>query len=338
MKKNIFFSILILTTIFTSCHKNAQRYQLKNTGDEKKVEVKIHRFDTELINLDTTKALESTKELYQKYPRFMPLYVYNILQAEPADTAQVAQFFTRFVSDTAFQKINKKEQEIFSNVSDIEKELSDAFTNVHAYFPQIIIPQVYFFVSGFNRAVLMTDSILGVGTDFYLGADYAPYQEFTYDYLLYNMRRDMVPIDVVSATLFINFPFDGKQNRLIDNMLYRGKLVYIISSFMPERKIEDIIGYSPEQMKWAEKYEPEVWKSIVGQSHLFSTNVELIGKYVNDAPFTAPITQDSPGRLGIYIGWKVAESYMNKNKNVTLQELVKMNDYQKMQEQSGYKP
>lgn len=337
MKKSNLFLILILAIVFISCHKKEKRYQLENT-ENARIEINIHRFDKDFITLNTANANKSVKKLYEKYPRFLPLYVYNILKINPTDTVKVTQLFTQFVSDTAFMRIDKKELETFENVSDIEKELSKAFTNVHAYFPQINVPQIYFFVSGFNRAVLMNDSTLGVGADFYLGADYAPYKEFTYDYLLYNMRRDMVSIDVVSATIFKNFPFDGKQNRLIDNMLYRGKLVYLISAFMPEKKIEEIIGYSPEQMKWAEKYESEVWKAIVGQNHLFSTDVELIGKYVNDAPFTAPITQESPGRLGIYMGWKIAESYMVKNKNITLQELVKMNDYQKMLEQSGYKP
>ncbi|VBB44254.1 conserved hypothetical protein [uncultured Paludibacter sp.] len=327
---------LLIFTLF-SCNKSEKRYKPEKS-DKNCVEVKINRFDKDLIELDTKNPIQSVKKLYKKYPAFLSLYTYNILEEEDKDTAKIAQLFTQFVADTVFEKVNKKVMETFSGVSDIEKDLSDAFTYIHQYFPDIHIPQIYFFVSGFNRSVLMTDSILGVGTDFYLGADYKPYQDFTYEYLLYNMRRDMVSIDVVSAVLFRYFTFDGKQSRLIDNMLHRGKVIYLLSAFMPEKKMEDILGYSPQQMKWATQYENEIWKAIIGQKDLFSTNVKLISQYLNDAPFTTPISQESPGRLGIYIGWKIVDSYMKNNKNITLQELMKMNDYQKMLENSGYRP
>lgn len=330
-------AICVFSFLFVSCHKNSQRYTFEKSSDNK-IEIKISRFDKDLVKMDTKNGLNSVKGLYRKYPEFMSAFINNVLEVDERDTIKVADHLLRFVSDTAFYKINEKTLQTFDDVTDIEKDLSGAFTYVHQYFPDMKIPTIYFFVSGFNRAVLMTDDFVGVGVDFYLGADYAPYKEFTYDYLLYNMRRDMLSIDVVSASLFRYFSFDGNQNRLIDNMLYRGKIIYLAASVMPDKKMDDVIGYSPDQMKWAQEYESEVWKAIVGQKDLFSTNVKLIGKYLNDAPFTTPISQESPGRLGIYIGFKIVESYMQKNKNVSIQDLMKMTDYQQMLQNSGYQP
>ena len=71
---------------------------------------------------------------------------------------------------------------------------------------------------------------------------------------------------------------------------------------------------------------------------LFSTDVMLIKKYMNDAPFTATISQESPGRLGAWIGLRIVDSYMRKNTNVTLRDLMNENNYQKMLEQSDYRP
>lgn len=337
MKIRIITFALILSGIFVSCNKGTTgRYKTHSPKD--KINVKIHRFDKDMIELDTSHPMKSVKELYKKYPQFLPLFTYNILEIDDTDTAKVADMLIKFDTDTAFKQVNRKVLETFSNVDGIEKDLSSAFSLTHEYFPQIIIPQVYFFISGYNRSVMMTDSIMAIGTDFYLGADYKPYQDFTYDYLLYNMRKDMVSIDIVSALLFKNFIFNGDQDRLLDNMLHRGKVIYLVASFMPDKKLEDIIGYSPEQMQWAEKYEEDIWKTIVGQKDLFSTEVKLIGQYLNDAPFTTPVSQESPGRLGVYIGWKIVDSYMKNNKNVTLQELMENNDYQKILEQSGYRP
>lgn len=337
MKK--FHLSLIITTLIllVSCHKSDKRYKVE-TPDKNNIEIKIRRFDKSLIELNTKNALSSVKSLYREYPEFLSIYTYNVLEIDDNDTVEIARRFTQFLTDTAFSKVNKKTLATFTDVSNIEKELSHAFSYTRAYFPEIKIPEVYFFVSGFNRSVLMTDDFIGIGADFYLGADYAPYKEFTYDYLLYNMRRDMVSIDAISAVLFRHFTFDSKQNRLIDNMLHRGKVIYLLSAFMPERKMEDLLGYSPEQWKWAAKYESDVWKTIVGQQDLFSSNVKLITQYMNDAPFTTPVSQEAPGRLGMYVGWKIVNSYMKNNSNITLQELMKMNDYQKILEQSNYRP
>jgi uncharacterized protein YjaZ len=59
---------------------------------------------------------------------------------------------------------------------------------------------------------------------------------------------------------------------------------------------------------------------------------------MNDGPFTAEVTQDSPGRLGVWVGWRIVDSYMRNNKDVTLCELMNENDAQKILEQSYYKP
>ena len=131
---------------------------------------------------------------------------------------------------------------------------------------------------------------------------------------------------------------NSSQYRLMDNMLFRGKVMYLLSIVMPNEKPENLMGYTPEQWKWSTKYEKENWAAIIDQKDLFSTDIQLIRKYMNDAPFTAPISQESPGRLGTWIGWQIVKSYMEKNTQISLTDLMKDNNYQKMLEDSGYKP
>jgi len=134
------------------------------------------------------------------------------------------------------------------------------------------------------------------------------------------------------------FVMNSSEYRLLDNMLFRGKVMYLLSVFMPNEKPEDIMGYSDEQWKWTKKNEKEIWATIIDQKHLFSTDLQLIRKYMNDAPFTAPVSQESPGRLGTWIGWQIVESYMNRNTKVSLTDLMKDSNYQKILEESGYRP
>jgi len=335
-KKSLLIPVsCILIILLGSCSQN-NRFKIDTSKN--RFEVKIHRFDKDMLALDTTDMKVGLDSLYSRYREFLPVYTASILDTAATDTVAVGHLFHQFLTDSSFKSVNKKTLETFKDVSDIEKKVSDAYTYIHYYFPQVKLPEIYFFVSGFNRSIMMNNTFIGIGTEYYLGSNYPAYKNFTYQYMTYNMRRECLATDLVSATLFRMFVMNSSQYRLMDNMLFRGKVMYLLSVFMPEETPESIMGYSPKQWKWAKTNERQVWGYIIDQKHLFSTDLMLIRKYMNDAPFTAPISQESPGRFGTWLGWQIVQSYMNKNPNITLDDLMKENNYQKMLEESGYKP
>ena len=335
-KKNVLMvSVLGLIIMLGSCSKS-KRFEIDTTKN--RVDVKIHRFDKDLLSLETTHMKTGVDNLYKKYHVFLPVFTSSVLDTSATDTTAVRNLFHQFLTDTTFKLVNKKTLQTFQNVSDIEKQVSDAYTYIHYYFPTVKLPEIYFYVSGFNRQIMMNNNFIGIGTDFYLGSNYPAYKNFTYQYMTYNMRRECLATDLVSATLFRMFVMNSSEYRLLDNMLFRGKVMYLLSVFMPNEKPENLMGYSPEQWKWCKTNEKQVWGYIIDQKHLFSTDILLIRKYMNDAPFTAPISQDSPGRFGTWLGWQIVNSYMSKNPNITLNDLMKENNYQKMLEDSGYRP
>ena len=77
---------------------------------------------------------------------------------------------------------------------------------------------------------------------------------------------------------------------------------------------------------------------ILENKHLFSSESILTAKYINPAPFTAYFPAESPGRTGIWIGWQIVRSFMEKNPQVTLPELMNNPDAQGILERSGYAP
>src|ERR1035437_171967 len=269
MKIKSFFSIFIFGLIVSlnSCSKS-NRFEI--TTSKNRVEVKIHRFDKDLLTLDTTNLKSGVKSLYNRYPDFLPVFTENILDTAATDTVAVQNLFYKFLTNKEFKSVNKKVLQTFNDVSDIEKQVSDAFTYIHYYFPEVKLPEIYFFVSGFNRSVMMNNKFIGVGTDYYLGSNFPEYKNLTYEYLTYNMRRECVATDLVSATLFRMFVMNSSEYRLLDNMLYRGKIMYLLSVFMPTEKPDNLMGYSPKQWKWSKTNEKEIWAYIIDQKHLFS--------------------------------------------------------------------
>ena len=337
MKKTFFLliRIFLLTFLVVSCTKS-NRFEIDTSKN--RVDVKIHRFDRDLLGLDTLNLNQGIKKLYSHYPDFIPQFCSSVLDTSYTDTLAVRNLVRIFLKDSAFTNVNKKTLTTFADVSDIENKVSDAYTYIHFYFPGVKLPEVYFFVSGFNRQVILTDKFIALGTDLYLGSDFPAYKNLTYQYMIYNMRRECVAVDLVSTTLFRMFVMNATEDRLLDNMLFRGKVMYLLSVFMPDDKPENIMGYKPEQLDWCEKNEKQIWGSIIDKKYLFSTDVQLIRKFMNDAPFTSPISQESPGRLGTWMGWQIIKSYMKNNPKITLTGLMDENDSQKILENSLYRP
>lgn len=333
------FKIAIITFLFvilaSSCTNN-KRFEIKNSEAEKPLQ--IIRFDSLLINADTTNLFATVKKFYADYPEFMPYYAEQIMGVNPSDTSEVTRLIKVFLTNTDFTKVNTDVSSTFTNIDSIETNINKAYQYLHYYFPEIKTPPVYFFVSGFNRSIILEDDFVGIGLDLYLGSNYPKYAEISYQYMVYNMRPASIAPDLISAMLFKQFQFDGKEERLLENMLYRGKVLYLLSVVMPDLQPNEIMGYSRFQWEWSRKHEDKIWNTIVGQKDLYSTDQLLINKYMNDGPFTAPISQESPGRLGTWVGWQIIQSYMDKNRDITLQQLMKTNDYQLILNKSEYQP
>jgi hypothetical protein len=335
MKKLLFFTFfLAIFLLFTNCR---QRNRFAINVNENPVQVTINRFDKSLISLDTTNIVAGIENLHRQYPDFFPFFLSN-MGINPADTLLTAELIKDFLTDTTFMSVNQEVLRQFADVRDIERSLSVAYTYIRHYFPEINLPNVYFFVSGFNLPIMMDDEFIAMGIDKYLGADFPLYLTITYRYMLASMNRENIAPDLVSALLFREFRIAREHNRLIDNMLHRGKIMFLLSVFMPDVKDEFLIGYTAEEIRWSRRFERQIWTRMIDQKDLFSTDRFLIRQYMHDAPFTGPISPDSPGRLGTWIGWQIVRSYMNRNQQVTLEELMRTTDFQRILEESGYRP
>ena len=77
---------------------------------------------------------------------------------------------------------------------------------------------------------------------------------------------------------------------------------------------------------------------LMEKKQLFSSDWRLITQMVNPAPFTQGFSQDSPGRLGEYIGLQIVKSYMENNRNLTLYDMFAATDAEQLLRDSQYRP
>ena len=322
--------------MLTACHKG-RTYFPKDLEPQR---IELVRFDNALLNLHEATIAQDIRVLYEEYPVFMPLWVEDILGIPSEDTLYLEQQLPAFLNDTlyGFKATNQREQELFADVQDLEKSLSLAFARIAYLYPETEIPAMYLFVSGFQTPIYFGDDLIGVGGDMYLGSDYEYYNRVVYDYQKQTMRKECIPVDVVSAFLFRTLPYTSAKSRLLDQMLYRGKVMYLTSRIFDTLPGYEVMGWTKEQWEWCVRNEQAIWHLVMDKRDLFKTESLILTGYLNDGPFTSEVSQDAPGRLGIWLGWRIVESYMENNKDVTLQELMAEGDAQKILEESYYKP
>jgi hypothetical protein len=76
------------------------------------------------------------------------------------------------------------------------------------------------------------------------------------------------------------------------------------------------MGYKPEQITWCQENESYMWRYFIEKKLLYDTDQKLIPRFINPAPFSKfylEIDNESPGRVGAWIGWQMVRSFMENN-------------------------
>lgn len=336
MMKNLVYLILVVTILIgVSCRKNPHKVKL--SGNEKEVE--IVKFGDEFFaaGYADTSAIVA---LRNKYPDFFDLFTYRVIQIGGLGEELFFEGVKQFQTDTMILSIRKSEEQEFSDFSEIESGLRNAFKYYQFHFPSYELPVIYTYISGFNQSVVTADKIVGISLDKYLGREYEFYQHLnsTPSYKILNMHKGKIASDVVYAWGVTEFDDSEKTNNLLDNMIYQGKIMYFVDALLPDEHDSIKIGYTEKQLEWCKMNEAKMWTTLIENKMLYSTNRMDIVRYINPAPSTSGFPLESPGRAGVWIGWQIVRQYMKKHPETTLEQLMKNSDFQKILNDSKYFP
>ena len=309
-----------------------------------KVDLSIERFDKELSALQPAQVSAKAPQLKQKYGHFYADFMESILGVGPvADSSYYPQLRT-VLNNSDYKELAKEVNAKFPDLDEQQAELTDAFKHIRYYYPETKIPRLISFFSGFSVQTPVGNDYIGIGLDMFLGADSKFYPAIVQSIPQYISRR-FTPENVAPRVMeaFIRedlFPANDADRSLLSRMVYNGKVLYMMDAVMPDKADSLKIGYSTEQMKWAERYQPEVWAYFLENNLLYETDYMKIQKYLTDAPFTPGIGEDSKSapKLGVYLGWQIVKKYMERNPDLGLQGLMKETDAQKILNGSKYKP
>ena len=318
MQKAIFL-VLIPIIIFCSCNRNDK---LADEVAKINVDVKVNRFDREFAEAKPT-DIPSLKE---KYPYLFPAnYPDSIWAAKLQDTLQLE----------VMDEVGKSFPDFVSEKEDVEW----LFRYIKYYFPNYKIPRVVTVTSevDYNNRIILTDSLLLVGLDNYLGSSHKFYQGIS-RYIANDLDKQYLTRDMASA--FAKTVVAPPRDRtFLSQLVYYGKELYLMQQLMPQKKEAVIIGYAPDDLEWANANEEQIWRYFIERELLYSTNSKLGPRFLDPAPFSKfelELDNESPGKIGRYIGWQIVKSFMDNN-NITLQEMLTLPE-EELFKRSGYKP
>ncbi|MCB0523480.1 MAG: hypothetical protein R3A50_15175 [Saprospiraceae bacterium] len=304
------------------------------------VDVKIMRFDQDLFAIDTNDVDAALVQLGEKYPDMLPLFTNNIIhdQTNPEETA--AQAVKSFISEPVVRHHFDTVQEVYGDLRWLEKDLGSMFQYYKYYFPEKPLPKVCSIISEFAvDAFTYGDSLCGIGLDLFLGENYPYYNPDVFPaFVRRQFNKDYICIRLAKALTQNVFDETPPGTRLLDFMLYNGKMLYITSSLLPEVPDSMIMGYTREQMEGCEFNESAVWARLLTQKLLYSSDFDEIRKLVTPSPNAPVVFQEAPGEVGNWLGWQIVKAYMSKHPDTSMKELLKMQDSQKFLEEAKYKP
>lgn len=309
---------LFFIVIFGCKEKNTVEKEIQNIP----VEIELHRFDKEFAET----KVEDLAVIKEQYPAFFP---------QQFDDA----FWIEKMTDTLQIALEQETLKAFPDNDKLIDVLEPLFRHVKYYFPEFTVPAVITVTSDvdYREKVIISDSILIIELDTYLGEDHEFYRGIE-RYFVKNMKPSQIAPDVakIYARSFIKRPH---KNNLLDLMVYYGKELYLKDLWLPNVSDAEKIGYTEEEYVWAEENEIYIWQYFIENELLYSSDARLPARFLNPAPFSKfylEIDNESPGMLGRYLGWKIVRSYM-KNNEIDIRELMVL-EADELFKKSKYKP
>lgn len=329
------FVFILISLLLIGCEKDRLDVDVSDID----VQISIQRFDQELFGLNASNIVPGVEKMQHKHGAFFARYINSVISTGGSEPEVIATGLSGFLQDRNIRDLHEKVFIEYGDLSDLEDELSEAFTYYNYHFPKRSIPKVKSFVSGFNYAMVAMDSTLGVGLDMYLGSNCEYYPALGIPQYKSNvMTKEHLVVDVLKAWTMSEFEDNSKEQSLLSKMIYEGKILYLMDAFYRGKHDSLKIGFSLEQLIWCQHYEFNLWSHLVQNEILFSKNQSDVVQFTGEGPFTRGFDKTSPARTGVWLGWRIVRSYMNKHPDVTLNELMEMSDAQALLRESGYKP
>ena len=343
--KNWLF-VLISAFTLASCGNNVP--DVSNI----KVDLQVQRFEQDFFAMDTNNIPASLQHLQGKYPMFLNDYLVNILGLPLLNTRDTAveRAIRKFIAD--YRPIKDTAEKVFASTDDIAKEVKRGLQFAVYYFPGYKPPQklitfigpldAYYEASLGGHGDIITHDALGTGLQLHMGKNFSVYrtemgQQLYPAYISRRFEPAYIPVNCMKNVIDDLFPDKSGGRPLIEQMIEKGKRMYVLDKLLPYTDDSLKIGYTKKQLEGCYENEGLIWNFFLTNNLLYGIDPAINKNYVQDGPKTEELGEASPGYIGLFVGWQIVKKYMAQHDKLSLPELMQTNA-KKIFEESKYKP
>jgi hypothetical protein len=235
-------------------------------------------------------------------------------------------------------------EKLYRDFTPYENQIRQGLQFLKYYFPEYRIPEKIITyigpLDGFGD--IISDDAIIVGLHQHLGKGYPLYQsalvQETYpEYISRRFAPDYIALNAMKNIVLDLYPENMEDRPLVQQMVEKGKRLWLLAKLMPYTEEYKLIGYTKEQLADTYVHEKAVWDLFLQNNFLQTTDAGIIKNYIGDGPKTPELGEAAPGNIGSFAGWQIVKKFMQKNPKLTPKELMEK-DAASLFEEARYNP
>lgn len=298
-------SIVTLIIVISACSSSTA---VENEIAQIEINLSFDRFDQKFFNASSADFYTLKKEYSYLFPKQYPDSIWLKRQR---DSLQVL--------------LQSEIEKVFPDLAPFERELRPLFQHIEYYFPREKHPKVIFLTNNvdYQNKTVYTDSLVLISLDTFLGSKNTLYEGIP-QYIVRDM--DIVYLGSHLADEFaISVVPKPNDRSFLGQMVYYGKKLYLKDILLPKTPDEIKISYTAEEFAWSKENERFIWQYFIENELLYKTQSSYFQRFIEPAPFSKfylEIDNQSPGKIGQWLGWQIVRTYAEKNPSKSPQEII----------------
>jgi len=250
--RQLFILALLLMAVCLGCQWQAEKAEEHDQEQDVVIE-RYDRIESMYLSMADFAALHQMRTDYPVQTRTL---IENVLQLGPVNDPEINNRLLVFFQDSTLQALVAEVERQYKDVGDLNKQLTNAFRRLSKLFPEIQLPHVYTQIGSLDQSIVVTDSLLGISLDKYLGADHPIYLRYGYtEQQRSMMTREYIVPDCLGFYLLSLYPLTDAESLSDEQHLWHmSKIQSVVNQVMGTRifsneyieKLDDYMKSHPE--------------------------------------------------------------------------------------------
>lgn len=214
-------------------------------------------------------------------------------------------------------------ESILPNLQKLQSQellLREYFNKFEDLYSKAVFPDVYFVVGCFNAGGTSSPFGLLIGTEMHAKTQASDFSNF--NHWEKTVARGFSNLPLITLHELVHIQQNDNYSNLLGNAIFEGA-----ADFISELVCGAHINVHVHE--WADRHEDQVWAEF---------EREMYGESSSNWIGNADLAKDKPADLGYYVGYKICESYYNKqpDKEQAISDILSTTDWNSFYLKSGY--